>query len=68
LKSARTETEIADALEDVQATLGVIVAHLGLEKQVKHAVAAKRAKVELSRQEIERSLGHRVDAEGDSRR
>jgi hypothetical protein len=68
LKSARTETEIADALEDVQVTLDVIVAHLGLQEQVKHAVSAKRAKVERSRQEIERSLGHGVDAEGDSRR
>jgi hypothetical protein len=68
LKSARTETEIADALEDVQVTLDVIVAHLGLQKQVKQAISAKRAKVERSRQEIERSLGHGVDSEGDSRR
>lgn len=68
MKSARTETEIADTLEDVQVALGVIVAHLGLEKHVKKAVAAKRAKVEHSRQEIERSLGHGADPEGDSRR
>jgi len=68
LKSARTETEIADALEEVQVTLDVIVAHLGLEKHVKAAVAAKRDKVQRSREEIERSLGHGVDAEGASRR
>lgn len=68
MKSARTETEIADALEDVQVTLGVIVAHLELEQQVEKAVASKRAKVEVSRQEIERSLGHGVNAESDSRR
>lgn len=68
MKSARTETEIADALEDVQATLDVLVAHLGVEPQVEQAIAAKRAKVQRSREEIERSLGHGLDAQGDSRR
>jgi hypothetical protein len=67
LKNARTQTEIADALDEVQVTLDLLVAHLGLEKQVKKAVVAKRARVERSRQEIERSLGHGTDAEGDSR-
>ncbi len=66
MKSARTETEIANALEDVQVTLDVIVAHLGLEKHVKTAVGANRAKLERSRQEIERSLGHGLDAKRDS--
>jgi hypothetical protein len=56
-----------DALEDVQATLDVLVAHLGLASEVQLAVAGRRAKAEASRDEIERSLG-RVDFDGDGRR
>jgi hypothetical protein len=61
LKNAQT-TEIAEALEEVQVTLDVLVAHLGLSEQVQAALLNKQAKVERSRLEIERSLGHGVDA------
>jgi hypothetical protein len=66
LEKRRTETETADALEDLRLTLDVVVAHLGLERQVQGAIEAKRAKADRSRQEIERSLGHGVDAEQDA--
>ena len=68
MRNPSTETEIAQTLEDVQVTLEVLVAHLGLEEQVQRAVGASRLKAERSRLEIERSLGHSVDVEGDSRR
>jgi hypothetical protein len=66
LKNARTTTEIADALEEVQVTLDVLVAHLGLSEQVQAALLSKQAKAERSRLEIERSLGHGLDAGGRS--
>ncbi len=68
MRNARTVTEIAEALEDVQVTLDVLVAHLGLQDQVRSEVRARRAKAERSRIEIERSLGHAADADGESRR
>ena len=67
MRDARTDREVMDALEDVQATLDVLVAHLGLASEVQLAVAGKRAKAEASRAEIERSLGH-IDFDGDGRR
>jgi hypothetical protein len=67
LEKRRTATETADALEDLRLTLDVVVAHLGLEREVQGAIEAKRAKAERSRQEIERSLGHGVDAEQEAR-
>lgn len=70
MKNPRTQTEIIETLEDVQATLEVVVGHLGLEDQVKNAIGARRLKAEQSRLEIERSLGYRTDADpdGESRR
>jgi len=68
MRNARTVTEIAEALEDVQVTLDVLVAHLGLQDQVRGEVRARRAKAERSRIEIERSLGHAADVDGESRR
>ena len=68
LKNPRTEAEITETLEDVQATLEVLVAHLGLEGPVKSAIGARRLKAEQSRLEIERSLGRGADSDGDSRR
>ena len=68
MRNPSTESEIAQTLEDVQVTLEVLVAHLGLEQHVQRAVGDGRLKAERSRLEIERSLGHGVDAEGDSRR
>ena len=67
MKNARTDTEIANALEDVQTAIEVIVAHLGVEDQLRAAVRTKRAKAERSRLEIERSLGYATDPEADSR-
>jgi hypothetical protein len=66
LKNPRTQLEIIETLEDVQATLEVLVERLGLEDEVASAIGASRLKAEQSRLEIERSLGHGVD--GDSRR
>lgn len=54
----RTEAEIADAVEDQQVTLDLLVAHLGLESDVSAAITARRQKAERSRAEIERSLGN----------
>lgn len=68
MRNARTVTEIAEALEDVQVTLDVLVAHLGLQDQVRSEVRARRAKAERSRIEIERSLGQAADVDGESRR
>jgi len=68
MRNARTVTEIAEALEDVQVTLGVLVAHLGLADQVQSEIRAQRAKAERSRIEIERSLGYTSDLDGESRR
>jgi hypothetical protein len=69
VKNARTLGEIADALQDVDVTLELIVEHLGIADQVQSAVDARHVKAERSRLEIERSLGHHVDAEdGDGRR
>ena len=68
MENARTQIEIIETLEDMQATLEVLVAHLGLEDPVKSAIGASRLKAEQSRLEIERSLGYGIDADGDSRR
>jgi hypothetical protein len=68
VKNARTESEIVEALEDVEVTLEIVVAHLGVQDQVNAAVEANRAKAERSRIEIERSLGHSIDDEEDPRR
>jgi hypothetical protein len=68
LKSARTDTEIAETLQDVQVTLDVVVEHLGLRDRVRAAIEETRAKAERSRVEIERSLGYDIDPEGESRR
>jgi hypothetical protein len=68
LKNPRTQLEIIETLEDVQATLEVLVQHLGLEGPVKSAIGTSRLKAEQSRLEIERSLGYGADADGDSRR
>ena len=65
-KNPRTQIEIIETLEDVQATLEVLVEHLGLEDEVKSAIGASRLKAERARLEIERSLGYGTD--GDSRR
>ena len=46
-----------ETLEDVQATLEVLVEHLGLEDEVKSAIGASRLKAEQSRLEIDLSLG-----------
>jgi queuine/archaeosine tRNA-ribosyltransferase len=61
VKNARTETEIADALADVQTSLDVVVEHLELREKVRSALQASHAKAERSRHEIERSLGHGTD-------
>lgn len=63
MENRRTETEAADAIEELRLALDLVVAHLGLEREVQGAIEAKRAKAERSRREIERSLGHGVDAE-----
>jgi hypothetical protein len=68
MRNARTVTEIAEALEDVQVTLDVLVAHLGLRDQVQSEIRSQRAKAERSRIEIERSLGRTSDFDGESRR
>jgi hypothetical protein len=68
MKNARTVTEIAEAMEDVQVTLDVLVAHLGLQGQVQSEIRTQRAKAERSRIEIERSLGYTSDVDGESRR
>jgi hypothetical protein len=63
-----TETHIADALERVQRTLDVLVAHLGLEDQVRAAVDGGRTGPAPSLLEIERSRSHDRNTDGDSRR
>jgi hypothetical protein len=68
MRNARTVTEIAEALEDVQVTLDVLVGHLGLQEQVQSEIRAQRAKAERSRIEIERSLGYASGVDGESRR
>ena len=68
LNNARTDREIAEALEDVQVVLGVLIDQLGLRDRVLTAVAEKRADADRSRVEIERSLGYGTDPEGQSRR
>jgi hypothetical protein len=68
MRNARTVTEIAEALEDVQVTLDVLVGHLGLQEQVQSEIRARRAKAERSRIEIERSLGYASGVDGESRR
>jgi hypothetical protein len=68
MRNARTVTEIAEALEDVQVTLDVLVGHLGLQEQVQSEIRAQRAKAERSRIEIERSLGYTSGVDGESRR
>jgi hypothetical protein len=67
LKNARTETEVAETLEDVQVTLEVLVAHLGLAEHVQSAIGARRVRAERSRLQAERSRGG-ADPSGDSRR
>jgi hypothetical protein len=68
MKNARTVTEIAEAMKDVQVTLDALVAHLGLQGQVQSEIRTQRAKAERSRIEIERSLGYTSDIDGESRR
>jgi hypothetical protein len=68
MRNARTVTEIAQALEDVQATLDVLVAHLGLQDRVQGEIQLQHAKAERSRIEIERSLGYTPNVDGESRR
>jgi hypothetical protein len=68
LKNARTDREIAEALEDVQVALGVLIDQLGLRDRVLAAVAERRANAERSRVDVERSLGYGTDPEGESRR
>ena len=67
MSDARREAEITETLEEVQVTLGVLVAHVGVGDKVEAALAAKRASVERSRLEIERSLGQDRDPD-DARR
>jgi hypothetical protein len=64
MEHARIDAEIFDTLEDVQATLEVIVERLGLEQEVKAAIGARRLKAERSRLEIARSLGQGVEEDG----
>jgi hypothetical protein len=52
----------------VQRTLDVLVAHLGLEDQVRAAVDGGRTGSAPSLLEIERSRGHDRNTDGDSRR
>jgi hypothetical protein len=68
MRNARTVTEIAQALEDVQVTLDVLVAHLGLQDRVQSEIQLQHAKAERSRIEIERSLGYTHNVDGESRR
>lgn len=67
MKEPRTETDIAQALDDVQAALEVVVSHLGLEGQVKQAIGLRRVRAEQARLQRERTLGS-ADPSGDSRR
>jgi hypothetical protein len=67
MSDARREAEITEALEEMQVTLGVLVARVGARDEVETALAAKRASVERSRLEIERSLGQDRDPD-DARR
>ena len=67
MEDPRTDRELFEALDDVRATLDLLVAHLSLEDDVHTALSARRAKAERSRVEIERSLG-RVEFDGDGRR
>jgi hypothetical protein len=67
LKNPRTLTEIADTVEDVQATLEVLVEHLGLQGPVTNAIAARRLKAEQARLEIERLRGFSTEQDGNSR-
>lgn len=56
----RSDTEISQALEEVEVTLGVLVEHLGLDRQVREAIADRRAHAQRSSFEIERALGQAV--------
>lgn len=67
LKNLRTQTEIVQTLEDVQATLEVLVEHMGLQGQVQSAIGARRVETERARLALERFRGE-SDAQGDSRR
>lgn len=64
MEHARIDAEIFDTLEDIHATLEVIVERLGLEQQVQTAIGARRLKAERSRLEIARSLGQDVEEGG----
>jgi hypothetical protein len=68
LKRPTTQTQIAETLEDVQATLEVLVAHLGLEQRVQSAIGVRRMSAARARAEAERALGHADDLDGDPRR
>ena len=46
MKNPRTEQEMFETLDDLQTTLEVLVAHLGLEEQVQRAIADRHAKAE----------------------
>jgi hypothetical protein len=68
LKRPSTQTQIAETLEDVQVTLEVLVAHLGLEQRVQSAIGIRRISAARARAEMERALGRADDPDGDSRR
>jgi hypothetical protein len=55
----QTSPEVAQALEEVQATLRVLVEQLGLGDEVRAALAKRKA--DRAEFEIERSLGQAVD-------
>jgi hypothetical protein len=63
LKNTRTAAEIGETLEEMQVTLDVLAAHLGVSDQVQAALSTRRAKAERSRVEIERSLGQSIDSD-----
>ena len=67
MKNPRTLSEIADTIEDVQATLEVLVEHLGLQAPVTNAIAARRLKAEQARLEIERLRGFSAEQDRNSR-
>src|SRR6185437_4792748 len=68
MASRRRESDVLEALDDVRVTLEVLVKHLGLEKDVERAIAARRLRAEQARMEIERSLGHGISPAVDPRR
>jgi hypothetical protein len=59
LPDTQTSPEVTQALEEVQATLRVLVQQLGLGDEVRAALAKR--KMDHAEFEIERSLGQAVD-------